>query len=124
MTTKLSLKTLLTVALMACLALPVLADEKSAPPPEKMKGQDLYKNFCKGCHQPDSVAGEYTPMSLIIEQWEEFFDGVYVETHQEVPFTEGDQRSVTEVINDQMLKKLRKFCVDHAADSEQPMTCG
>jgi len=37
---------------------------------------------------------------------------------------QDEQKSLTEVLNEDLLKKIREFCVDHAADSEQPMTCG
>ena len=112
----------------------------------KMSGKDLYKTRCKVCHLPDSDAGEYTPMSLIMEQWEDFFDGEFVKTHKNIACTMGkaadkasckwekmtgedsccpkDAKMVPDMFNKDMLKKIKKFCVDHAADSEQPMTCG
>jgi hypothetical protein len=31
---------------------------------------------------------------------------------------------VPDVITPEMLKKIKKFAVDHAADSESPATCG
>jgi hypothetical protein len=91
---------------------------------EKMSGKDLYKDFCKTCHGPESPNGEYTPMHLIQEQWERFFDEKYVEMHTELPDSLRDGRPVLEVIDKKMLKKIRKFCIDGAADSEHPMTCG
>ncbi len=87
-------------------------------------GKDLFKNHCKTCHTADADAGEYTPMTLIEEQWEEFFDELWVETHQEVVCPKDEKKTVTDMWNDEMLKAVRKFCMDHAADSEQPMTCG
>ncbi len=112
----------------------------------KMSGKELYKTRCKVCHLPDSDAGEYTPMSLIMDQWEDFFANEFVKTHQDVACTmkmngkkntctwekvsgEGSHcpqgaKMVPDMFNKDMLKKIKKFCVDHAADSEQPMTCG
>jgi len=106
-------------------ALPALAEEAAETPDfAKMKGQELYKSLCKPCHVEGSEAGEYTPMSLIIEQWEEFYDGGFAEAHKDVVCPKDETRKVTDVFDEDMLKKLKKFCVDHAADSEQPMTCG
>ena len=117
----------LTVA--ACAAGTALAEAETAEPAEtvdikKMDGKDLYKNFCKVCHEEDSEAGEYTPMSLIMDQWDEFFDDVYPETHPELACPKDESKKISDILDKKMLKKIRKFCVDHAADSEQPMTCG
>lgn len=87
-------------------------------------GKKLFKANCKICHAEDSEFGEYTPMYLIIEQWEEFYDKIYLETHGKVLFSKEDTLTVPEVITDEMLKKIRKFSIDGAADSEHPMTCG
>ncbi len=116
--------------LMVILALMILAtmvgaalaeDEQVTEAPKeikKMDGKELFQTQCKVCHTEDSKAGEYTPMSLIMDQWDEFFDETFTETHKEVPALENKDKK------EDMIKKLRKFCVDHAADSEQPMTCG
>ena len=87
-------------------------------------GRTLFRENCKPCHQADSANGEYTPMTLIQDQWERFFDEKYVPAHKDVADPGHDGKSVTEVITPEMLKKIRKFAVDHAADSEHPMTCG
>ena len=91
---------------------------------KKLDGKDLFKTHCKTCHAVDADAGEYTPMTLIEEQWEEFFDELWVETHGEVVCPKDEKKTVTDMWSKEMLKAVRKFCVDHAADSEQPMTCG
>ena len=91
---------------------------------EKMNGKELFKNYCKTCHGVDSPHGEYTPMHLIQEQWERFFDETYVETHEEVVDSLHGGQPVLKVIDKKMLKKIRKFSIDGAADSEHPMTCG
>ena len=107
----------------------VMAEEETAKDKpgvdlKKMDGKELFKNVCKNCHQEDSEAGEYTPMTLIIEQWEEFFDGDFTETHKDVVCPSDKEAKLTDHLDKDMLKKIRKFCIDHAADSEQPMTCG
>ena len=103
-----------------------LGEEKNTEQDEakKLSGKDLYKNHCKSCHKEDSEFGEYTPMSLIMDQWDEFFDEQFVPSHKDVVDEKYDGKKVTDIIDKDMIKKLRKFCVDHAADSEEPMTCG
>ena len=88
------------------------------------KGLDLYKDYCKVCHEADSPNGEYTPMTLIQDQWERFFDEKFVKSHSEVMDPNHDNKPVTEVISEEDLEKIKAFAIDHAADSEQPMTCG
>jgi hypothetical protein len=91
---------------------------------KKPKGVDLYKEYCKPCHEADSPNGEYTPMTLIQDQWVRFFDKKYVDSHSGVMDPAHDNKPVTEVISEDDLELIREFSVDHAADSEQPMTCG
>jgi hypothetical protein len=91
---------------------------------EKMSGKDLYKNYCKSCHLPDSPNGEYTPMTLIQEQWERFYKEKYAKTHTAVIDSLQGGKPVLELINEEMLKKIKKFSIEGAADSEHPMTCG
>lgn len=87
-------------------------------------GRGLYKEYCKPCHGPNSAQGEVTPMSLIVEQWERFFAEKLEPTHRSVLDPKHDNRPVLEVITPEMLKKIKEFAIEHAADSEQPMTCG
>jgi mono/diheme cytochrome c family protein len=97
-------------------------DQPAAP--AKLDGKELFKTHCKSCHGAKAEAGEYTPMSLIQEQWDELFAGPWAETHGAIAAPGGEGRKLTDVIDAGMLEAIRKFCVDHAADSEQPMTCG
>jgi hypothetical protein len=106
-------------------ALALAGDEPAAPEDlAKMSGKELYKRNCKGCHLEDSPHGEYTPMSLIQEQWERFFDEQYVESHEAVVDSALGGGKVTELITPEMLERIREFCIEGAADSEHPMTCG
>jgi hypothetical protein len=111
--------TLVTVA-MAALALTGIATAKDKAP----TGRELYKEYCKPCHTADSPNGEYTPMTLIQDQWTEFFTKNYQRTHKDVVDPKHDNAKVLELITPDMLKKIQEFAVDHAADSEHPMTCG
>ena len=91
---------------------------------KKVKGNDLYKEFCKPCHAEGSENEEYTPMTLIQDQWERFFDEKYEATHSTVNDPNHGDKPVTEVITAEDLEKLKDWTIDHAADSEHPMTCG
>jgi len=116
----------LVVAVVMTVALAATATE-NAPAPEKVKpldGKELFKTSCKVCHGAKAEAGEYTPMTLIQEQWDEFFTTKFAETHAEVAAPGAADKKLPEVLDAKTLEAIRKFCVDHAADSEQPMTCG
>ena len=91
---------------------------------KKIKGQDIYKEFCKPCHDTDSENGEYNPMSLIQDQWATFFEEDFEEAHEGVNDPNHDNAPVTEVLTEEEFEALAKWTIDHAADSEQPMTCG
>jgi hypothetical protein len=91
---------------------------------KEMNGQQLYKSYCKTCHGANSPNGEYTPMTLIEAQWTRFFEKKYARTHTELVDTHHDNKTLSDVITPEMLEKVRTFAVDHAADSEHPMTCG
>lgn len=87
-------------------------------------GQDLYKANCKVCHAAGSPQGEYTPLTLIQDLWEKFFKQKYENKHKDLDHPSVQGKKVVEAITPEMLGKIKKFAVDHAADSEQPMTCG
>jgi len=110
--------TILALAFLSFGAADVAAKKKKA------SGLDLFKEYCKPCHTADSEAGEYTPMTLIQDQWERFFDEKYVPSHEEVIDPNHDNKPVTEVISDKDLEAIKKFAIKGAADSEHPMTCG
>ena len=115
-------KLTVTVMMVAVVALSFASGATAAK--NKIKGQDLFKEFCKPCHAVDSENGEYTPMSLIMDQWETFFEEDFEEAHEGVTDPNHDSKPVTDVLTEEELEALAKWTIDHAADSEQPMTCG
>jgi hypothetical protein len=95
---------------------PVVGDDK------KENGKDLYKMDCKVCHEKGSPHGEYTPMSLTQDQWKKFFENKLAPTHKDVVL-KSENKKLLEFLSPEQISKIKKFCVDHAADSEQPQTC-
>ncbi len=91
---------------------------------KKMTGKELYKEYCKQCHLADSPDGEYTPMTLIQDQWTEFFDEQFTPAHKTVTDPHHGDKAVLELLTPEEYKTLRDWTIDHAADSEHPMTCG
>lgn len=89
---------------------------------EKIDGKALYKQNCKVCHEKGSPKGEFTPMTLIQDQWKSFFKDKLVPTHKDLTLPGQDVKLLDALTPDQ-LQAIEKFCVDHAADSEQPQTC-
>ena len=82
------LRVLLAVTTLAFVAgLAMAADE--AEKPKALDGKELFKTSCKVCHGAKAAAGEYTPMTLIQEQWDEFFAGAYADTHAKVATPEA-----------------------------------
>ena len=88
------------------------------------ESQRLYRENCRDCHDDGSPNGEYTPMSLIQAQWTRFFDRKYERTHRKVIDEAHGGVPVTEAISPEVLEKITTFVIDHAADTDQPMTCG
>lgn len=88
------------------------------------EGQRLFREHCRHCHDKGSPNGKYTPMTLIQAQWERFFDRKYERKHRKVTDDKFGGVPVTEAISPEVLEKIRDFAIDHAADTDQPMTCG
>jgi hypothetical protein len=52
-----------------------------------------------------------------------FFERKYERKHKNVADENHGGQPVTAVISAEDLEKIRWFAVEHAADTEQPMTC-
>jgi cytochrome c5 len=88
-----------------------------------LDGKALYKANCRVCHDKGSPNGTYSPMSFTQDQWTRFFKVKLAPSHQTaVHPTSG--KSLLDTLSPKELKAIQDFCVDHAADSEQPATCG
>jgi len=76
------------------------------------KGKYLYKKNCKTCHVAGAEGGELTPLSKTQAQWDRFFD------------QKGENCAKHAGVSGQDVKDIQQFLFDHAADSDQPETCG
>ena len=81
---------------------------------DSKKGKFLYKKSCKTCHTAGAEGGELTPLSKTQKQWDLFFEK---NKHKAKP-------AIWKDYSEQDLKDIQQFLYDHAADSDQPQTCG
>lgn len=79
------------------------------------KGRTLTREQCKGCHTAGAEGGTMTPLSKTQRQWERFY---VKEKHETVAPGTWSKISQADI------KDIMQFMYDHAADSEQPDTCG
>ena len=86
-------------------------------------GKSLYRNNCKTCHDKGSKNGVYTPMTLTQDQWRSFYSTKLVPAHKSA-VDQKTGKKVLELLTPEQIKAIQRFCIDHAADSEQPATCG
>ncbi len=88
-----------------------------------LNGKELYRSNCKVCHDKGSPSGQYTPMTLTQDQWRKFFTTKLATSHKTVVHPKTGKKLLESLTPDE-LKAIQRFAVDHAADSEQPATCG
>ncbi|MCF1428399.1 MAG: cytochrome c [Shewanella sp.] len=108
------MKTANTIALSLFLGLFLGSTALAADGGNPKKGKHLYKKECKVCHSKADSAGELTPMSKTMAQWDRFFDK---NKHKHKP-------EVFQQLSKKELMDIQQFLYDHAADSDQPQTCG
>jgi cytochrome c5 len=104
------------VKLFACFALVIFAATAvlAAQGGNPKKGKYLYKKECRVCHDDGGEGGKLTPMTKTQAQWNRFFDK---DKHKAKP-------EALKKFSDQDLKDIQQYLFDHAADSDQPETCG
>ncbi len=86
-------------------------------------GKALFRNNCKVCHDKGSKNGTYTPMTLTQDQWRRFFNAKFPNTHKNTMHPQ-EGKKLMDVLTPEQIKSIQRFAIDHAADSEQPATCG
>jgi cytochrome c5 len=90
---------------------------------QNLNGKELYRNNCKVCHDKGSPNGQYSPMTLTQDQWRKFFTLKLIPSHKNALHPKTGGKLLQDLTPDQM-KAIQRFAIDHAADSEQPATCG
>lgn len=90
---------------------------------QTLNGKELYRNNCKVCHDKGSPQGQYTPMTLTQDQWRLFFKVKLIPAHKVAVHPKTGLKLLEQLTPDQ-IKAIQRFAIDHAADSEQPATCG
>ena len=90
---------------------------------QNLNGKELYRNNCKVCHDKGSPNGQYSPMTLTQDQWRTFFKTKLIPMHKNAVHP-GAGGKLLELLSPEQLKAIQRFAIDHAADSEQPATCG
>ncbi|KAA3598478.1 MAG: cytochrome c [Calditrichaeota bacterium] len=88
------------------------------------KGKFLYKKNCRvACHTGETKGvKELNPTSKTQKQWERYFIEENSKLLEEHP--KGELDEVLEKFEGQDYKDVLKYLKDHAADSDQPQTCG
>jgi cytochrome c5 len=94
-----------------------------AVPASAQDGKALYRNNCKVCHDKGSPNKQFTPMTLTQAQWRKFFGAKLAASHATVIHPTSGKK-LFDSLTPEQLKAIQRFCVDHAADSEAPATCG
>src|SRR5512140_1084893 len=111
---------LIRVVLMVLVVVLIFAISASAG---SLNGKELFRNNCKVCHDKGSPHGQYTPMTLTQDQWRKFFTTKLAPSHKSAVEPKTGKKLLEMLTPDQM-KAIQRFAIDHAADSEQPATCG
>ncbi len=88
-----------------------------------LDGKVLYRTNCKVCHDKGSANKQYTPMTLTQDQWRKFYSAKLIPAHKTAVEPKSGKK-LMELLNPDQIKAIQRFCIDHAADSEQPATCG
>ena len=89
---------------------------------QNLNGKELYRNNCKTCHDKGSPFRQYTPMTLTQDQWRGFFKAKLVPAHKNAVNPKTGEKF--KLLSPEEIKAIQRFVIDHAADSEQPATCG
>jgi cytochrome c5 len=104
--------------LAGALSLAVFVTSAAGAGPNPNRGKTLYKSTCKTCHVKDGGAKDLTPMSKTQAQWTRLFKSNVDPMVKRVLTKTGKSLSAAD------LADMQLFLVSHAADSDQPETCG
>ncbi len=92
----------------------------AAPRANPRKGKVYFKKFCRTCHDGSTEQATLTPMTKTIEQWSRDFEngGQVAQCLPRVHTQAGMELTPRDLVD------IQSYLVQHAADSDQPATCG
>ncbi len=100
------------------LALVVVTAAAGAASGNPNRGKSLFKSTCKSCHVKGGDAKDLTPLSKTQAQWERAYKDKFEAMARRV------EKKNNKALKTAELDDIRAFLVAHAADSDQPETCG
>lgn len=84
------------------------------------RGKSLFRSTCKTCHVKGGDAKDLSPLTKTQEQWKR----VFKTKKQITTMTDRVKTKTGKDLADADLSDMQLFLVAHAADSDQPETCG
>jgi mono/diheme cytochrome c family protein len=102
----------------ATLSLVALVTVASAAGANQNHGKSLFRSTCKTCHIQGGGAKDLTPMSKTQAQWERVFKANITTMAKRV------ETKTKTALKPADIEDMRAYLVSHAADSDQPETCG
>jgi mono/diheme cytochrome c family protein len=90
----------------------------TAAGPNPNRGKSLFKSNCKTCHVKGGGAKDFSPLTKTQAQWKRAF-AKDVEACAKKVVEKGGKP-----LGKQDLADMEFYLVSHAADSDQPETCG
>lgn len=109
---------ILMLAAAACCAAMVWTTAAVAGGPNPNRGKSLFKGTCKTCHVKGGGAKDFSPMTKTQAQWKRAFDKD-VDRCVKAMVAKGATPLTAKDLDD-----MKFYLVSHAADSDQPETCG
>ena len=101
------------------LSLAVFVTVAAAGGPNQNRGKTLFKTGCKPCHIKGGEAKDLTPMGKTQAQWERLFTARQIDT-----MATRVEKKTCKPLTATDVADMRAYLVGHAADSDQPETCG
>ncbi len=80
----------------------------------ELDGESLFQSKCGLCHGDGMKAPKIAPVKYAAIQWERFFDR---EKHQR-------KQDIISLINKEERSRIKKYLMEHAADSDLPIAAG